>query len=108
MTAVCQDVGTECFSAGDCCTGLCTYNGEYTPGQCVELCQLGDECLADNFCDSGNCAEGVCATPKVTFSDVWELVIVPNDCGNGYCHGGNADGGMGLSFMDQEMAYWTQ
>lgn len=49
--------------------------------------------------DTNNTTTGV---PAVSFTDVFEQVILPNGCNAGYCHGGGAGG---LEMTDEATSY---
>jgi hypothetical protein len=102
----CAPAGAECFGFdAPCCAGLaCDIPADsYGPGQCSPQLGLGEPCELDPQCASGRCAENRCAEPgpveAVTFAEVFEQVLVPNGCTNGYCHGSGA-GSLWLSDAD--------
>ena len=60
---------------------MCTYDATqgYAPGQCATQQPNGQACIADAWCESGSCVDGVCAAPSagaLTFDALYELVFV--------------------------------
>ncbi len=104
--AECGVVGQQCFGVEfPCCPGLaCDVPADsYGPGACAPVAALGEPCAGDAQCASGRCAAGRCAEPApvgaATFQRVFDEVLVPNGCTNGYCHGQSA-GGLVLRDVD--------
>lgn len=60
----------------------------------------GDTCFEEAECASLRCILGICAPPReVTFDQVYQEVLVAQNCTNGYCHGSGA-GGLMMSDAD--------
>lgn len=58
----CIATDDECRVDASCCSGICSYMGEYTLSTtCIEARQPGESCSRDNWCASGFCVNGVCA-----------------------------------------------
>ena len=108
QNASCMDLDAECYSGADCCSGLCTYDGQsYIQGVCTTPQPAGAACVADMWCESTSCVDGECADLSeviLTFSEIYETVFESNGCAGGYCH---SDPFGALNFLDEDEAYWS-
>mgnify|MGYP001054917462 CR=1 FL=1 len=58
----CQVFGGDCHAGSDCCSGLCTYSAQGEQcGTCIEEQAQGMPCVADMWCISQSCVDGLCA-----------------------------------------------
>jgi len=104
--AGCQETNEDCHAGSDCCSGLCTYSGQGEEhGSCLTPQPEGAPCVADMWCASTSCVDGVCqpvSEVAVTFELVYEAVLEVQGCANGYCHSSPFDG---LYLGDMDEAY---
>ncbi|MGB0592503.1 MAG: hypothetical protein ACPGU1_22695 [Myxococcota bacterium] len=102
----CQEVDQDCHAGSDCCSGLCTYSGQGEQhGSCLTPQPQGAPCVADMWCASTSCVDGVCQAVDevaVTFEVVYEAVFEVQGCASGYCHSSPFDG---LYLGEMEEAY---
>jgi hypothetical protein len=102
----CQEVDDDCHAGSDCCSGLCTYSGQGEQnGSCIEPQPTGAPCVADMWCGSTSCVDGVCKAVEevpVTFDLVYEAVFEVQGCASGYCHSSPFEG---LYLGELEEAY---
>lgn len=105
----CIEAGAECGTEGCCAGSFCETNAYVeTFNHCVPQLPDGEICVRAEECQGGACTDhrcgGVIPNGPVTFLRVYEEVLVPNGCTNGYCHGGNAGS---LQLGNPEVAYWN-
>lgn len=105
--SACMALDANCFSGAECCSGMCTYDGQgYVQGVCTTPQPDGASCVADMWCESTSCVDGVCqdlSEVVITFSELYETVFESNGCASGYCH---SDPFGALNFLDVDEAYW--
>lgn len=98
--ATCTVATETCGSDADCCSGLCH------DGACGVVVGTGMACSENKQCASDNCSAGTCGPAAVTFTDVYNDVLIPNGCTSSYCHGtGAASTGVGLDFATEAAAF---
>jgi len=106
QSAECLALDSQCYSASECCSGMCTYDGQgYVQGSCVAPQPAGAACVADMWCESTSCVDGACqdlSDVSLTFGEVYHLVFEFNGCAGGYCH---SDPFGGLNFQSEDQAY---
>jgi hypothetical protein len=105
----CSGVNQPCYNLGQPCCGDLFCDADptsYAGGSCITPRQNGEFCEHPQQCASGRCIDGLCMpqdmTGPVSFARVFDEVLTPYGCTNGYCHGSGVGG---LMMRDRASAY---